>query len=233
MSFTPRLAVLRNELRILGPLLFAVPLVVALGFTALLATLNVRGTNREFLAQMLVATLEACLPLAAGLTLAAVAAHDAALEVQLSLPRPYRFTVLRRCLLLLGWTLVIEAGAALALQAALPWAALRPGAASVLVWLAPTLWFAAAGPLLALLLRSLATAGALLGSIWIAQLVFHGYFALYRWTRPWFLFATLFAPNASFWLANRIELLLTAGVVLLGVWGYLHNAEWRFRGEES
>src|SRR5260370_21635723 len=102
MSFTPRLAVLRNELRILGPLLFAVPLGLALGFTALLATLNVRGTNREFLAQMLVATLEACLPLAAGLTLAAVAAHDAALDAQLSLPRPHRFTVLPQSLLVLA-----------------------------------------------------------------------------------------------------------------------------------
>jgi hypothetical protein len=232
MNPIPRLAALRHELRVLGPLLFAVPLLAALGFGGLVGALDARNTSHDFLAQLLTAILEACLPLTAGILIATVAARDPALEVQLSLPTPYRRTALRRFALLLGWTILVEAATALALQLTLPWAQPKLGVWYVLLWLAPTLWFAAAGGLLALLMRSRATAGALLGSIWVAQLVFHGYFALNSWTRPWFLFVTLFAPGASYWLANRVELIVTAAVVSLGVWGFLFNTEWRFRGEE-
>src|SRR5262249_48564958 len=102
----------------------------------------------------------------------------------------------------------------------------------VVLWVAPLLWLAAAGALLALLLRSRATAGAVLGALWIAQLALHSYFATYAWTQPWFLFATLYAPDAAFWWANRIELILTALAAFLAVWYYLRNTEWRFRAEE-
>jgi hypothetical protein len=63
-------------------------------------------------------------------------------------------------------------------------------------------------------------------------LALHSYFALNAWTQPWFLFATLYTPDAAFWWANRIELMLTALVVFLAVWYYLRNTEWRFRAEE-
>jgi hypothetical protein len=85
---------------------------------------------------------------------------------------------------------------------------------------------------LALLLRSRATAVALLGVIWIVQLAFHGYFISYDWTRPWFLFATLSAPSAPYWRLNRLELIVTAVVCLIASSIYLRNNEWRFRGED-
>jgi hypothetical protein len=232
MKIAPRLAEIRHELRILGPALFAVPLLAAVAFVALAGVLDARSVNRDFLGPLVTAILEAILPLTAGILLAAVAPQDAAIELQLSLPAPYRYTALRRFAVLLCWTLLIESAASLALRAGLPWAQARRGADSILTWLAPSLWLAAAGALLALLMRSRATAGALLGTIWIAQLVFHGYFALTGWTRPWFLFATLYAPAASFWSANRVELILTAAVLSLGVWVFLRNTEWRFRGED-
>jgi hypothetical protein len=193
----------------------------------------VRHVNPGFLAQMHIAVLEACLPLVAGILLATVAAHDGAIELQLSLPIPYRRTALGRFALLLGWTLLIEAATALALRTLLPGTLASSAMWGMLLWGAPTLWLAAAGALLALLLRSRATATALLGALWVAQQVFHGYFAVTSWTRPWFLFATLYAYGAPFWWTNRVELLLSAVVLALGVWFYLRNAEWRFRGEDG
>jgi ABC-type nickel/cobalt efflux system permease component RcnA len=46
------------------------------------------------------------------------------------------------------------------------------------------------------------------------------------------LFATLFTSNASFWLANRLELIASALVLLVAAWWFLRHAEWRFFGEE-
>jgi hypothetical protein len=229
----PRPAALRHELRVLGPWLFALPLLAAAGLGALFGVLDLRSVHRDFLAQMAVASLEACLPLAAGVTVATASARDPAVELQLALPTPYRFTALRRCALLLGWALLLEAASVMGYLVAAPWALAGGRADYVVFWLAPTVWLAGAGALLALLLRSQASASAVLGGIWVAQLIFHGYFMLNGWTRPWFLFATLFAPDAGVWWANRVELILTALALFLGVWVYLRNTEWRLRGEDG
>ncbi len=235
MKLAFRLARLRYELRVLGAWLFAIPLVVATGLVGLAALLDTRSVSRDFLAQLLTATMEACLPLALGVLVATVAARDAALELQLSAPAPYRRTSLGRISLLLAWTALIEAATMLIIQLTLPWAVPTPGGAAdaLLLWLAPLLWLAAGGALFALVLRSSATAGAVLGAVWIAQLALHSYFTTNGWTQPWFLFATLFTPQASFWEANRVELILTAIVAFAAVWWCLRNAEWRFRAEED
>jgi hypothetical protein len=78
---------------------------------------------------------------------------------------------------------------------------------------------------LALLIRSRSASSALLGGIWIIEAIFYGYFAIINWLKPWFLFPTTLAPNISFWLTNRIELLITAFVLLLLDWFMLSNAE--------
>ncbi len=121
----------------------------------------------------------------------------------------------------------------LALTVSAPWALPKPGAAALLVWLAPALWLAAVGALLALLLRSWSASGALLGGLWFAQQVLHGYFATQGWLRPWFLFATTYDAAAPFWLANRVEVILMALAVFVGLWVYLRAVEWRFTGEEG
>src|SRR5262249_24913758 len=177
--------------------------------------------------------LEACLPLALGVLVTTLVARDPALELQLAAPTPYRCTTVRRIGLLFSWTGLIPLVTTLVIQGTLPWALPKQGMESVLIWLAPLLWLAAGGGLLALLLRSGAMAGAVLGVLWIAQLALHGYFAANGWTQPWFLFATLATPDAAFWETNRVELILTASAVFFAVWFYLRNAEWRLRAEEG
>ncbi len=232
MHISTRVEALRYEIRIIGPLLFVVPLLVAVGLTGFATLLDLRHVSRDFIAQLVIATLEACLPLTAGILLSTAAPHDDAIEVQLTLARPYRLTALSRFALLLCWTLLVEALAVMALRTTLPWAFAAPHMSQPLTWLAPTLWLATSGTLLALLMRNRSSSVAILGCIWVCQLIFHGYFASYGWMQPWFLFATVFTPQASFWLANRIELIVTAMGLALLAWTYLHNAERRFLGEE-
>ena len=228
----PPLACLYGEARILGMTPFFVPALTAVSLIGFAAFLRVRAVNSDFVNALVVATLEAFLPLAAGIVLTTVAAKDDAIEVQLSLPTPYRTTVARRVALVLAWVIATESAATAVVALWFPAALTKSGLDAILVWLAPTLWLSALGVLLALFLRSRATAVAILGVIWVVQLAFHGYFATFEWTRPWFLFATLYTPTASYWQVNRLELIATAIAGLVVSWMYLHNSEWRFRGED-
>ena len=233
MNTFPRLDYLRHEVRILGPLLFLIPLALVATFAGLTALLFVGNVVHSFIVLLLTAALEACLPLAAALILANVAVQDASLELLLTMPTVYRRIAFLRFALILGWTLLVELLATLALYTFLPWATVEPLLSGQLAWLAPSLWLAGAAILLALLLRSRASSGAILGCIWLMQLTFHSYFALYNWARPWFLFATLFNPGASFWLTNRLELLAGALALLAAAWWFLCSPERRFFGEDA
>ena len=223
---------LRHEVRILGPLLFLIPLAEAASFGGLTIMLLVGNVVRSGIAAILIAALEACLPLTAGIVLGTVAVQDAALELLLTLPVAYRGIAFLRFALILGWTLLVELLATLALYAFLPWVPVKPLTAGQLTWLAPSLWLAGAGLLLALVLHSRTSSGAMLGCVWMVQLLFHGSFTDNTWLQPWFLFATLYTPGASFWLANRLELIATALVFLAAAWGFLSNPERRFFGED-
>jgi hypothetical protein len=228
----PPLACLFGEARILGVTAFLVPALTAVSLIGFAVVLRIRAVNIDFVNALVLATLEAFLPLAAGIVLTTVAAKDDAIEVQLSLPTPYRNTVSRRVALILGWFIATELAATAVIARSFPSALTKSGLDSILLWLAPTLWLAAIGVTLALFLRSRATAVAILGVVWVVQLAFHGYFASYEWTRPWFLFATLYTPDAAFWQLNRLELIATAIAGLVVSWMYLRNNEWRFRGED-
>lgn len=223
----------RCEARILGPLLFLIPLALALVFAGLAALLFVGSVAHGFISAFLIATLEACLPLAAAMILSTVAIQDASLELVLTLPLAYRWIAFVRFALILGWTLLIELLAYLALYAVLPWVPTKPLVIGLLTWLAPSLWLAGAGILLSLLLHSRTSSGAILGCAWIFQLVLHSYFATNGWTQPWFLFATLYTPGAPSWLANRLELIGTALLFLVAAWWLLRNPERRFFGEDA
>lgn len=228
-----RLDHLRHEVRILGPQLFVIPLALAVAFVVLTVLMFVGNVVHSFIVLLLTAALEACLPLAAAIILANVAVQDASLELLLTMPTAYRWIAFLRFALILGWTLLVELLATLALYAFLPWATVEPLLSGQLTWLAPSLWLTGAGILLALLLRSRASSGAILGCVWLIQLAFHGYFATSGWTQPWFLFATLFNPTASFWLTNRLELIAGALVLLAVAWWFLRSPERRFFGEDA
>ncbi len=233
MRITTRLRALGYEARNVGLSSLAMPLLVLAGFGGLAGLLLLGKTQHQSVADLLTAALEAGVPLAAGVVAAGLLVQDASIELQLSLPTAYYWTATRRFALALAATALVEVAATVALGQAAPWTLHETGGAAQLMWLAPVVWFAGTGAVLALLMRSRAAAGAALGGIWVAELVFHDYFLAHNWAHPWLLFLSLYAPAADFWLANRLELIGIGAALLLLAWLYLHNAEWRFRGEES
>jgi hypothetical protein len=198
---------------------------------------------------VLLASVEMLLPTAASVIVTATLAHDAAAELQLSMPRPYHTTGMLRLALISGWMACL---AALTLggmdvfrllyvprfaQASAPWVV---ALLAQLLWLAPLAWMVGVGLCLALLTTSRTASGALIGGIWLLDVLFVGTLAQTVWLRPFLLFpATLVlfpatdarrADVITYWLDTRLELLAMAAALLVVGWLLLHDTEGLLKG---
>jgi hypothetical protein len=213
--------------RNLGALPLVVPLATAAVFAGLAGLMGAGGAESRSLAKLLLAGLEVGLPLAAGLIAAGVVAGEPAVELHCSLPTRYRTTLGRRLALLLGWTSLVCVGCAALLAQVDRWIVPRPFAVGQLGWLAPLLWFVAAGAALALALRSRAASRGVLVGVWLAVNLFRETFLGSDLLRPWFLFATTYTPGAGadHWPGNRATIVATAVAVAIGAWAMLRTGE--------
>lgn len=227
------------ELQIVGKWVLLMPLLGMGCFALLAAILTMMRVDHLRIAQALTASLEMILPLVAGLLVATVVSHDTAIELQLTISSKYRFTVLLRISLIVGWTACVALLSGVfiyhlkfwRIPAQLStWHVLPQFLIGQLTWIAPLLWFVALGFCLALLIRSRSASGAVLGGIWIVEAIFYGYFALIGWLKPIFLFSTTLAPTIDFWLPNRLELLGIALTFLITGWLLLYNTEALLQG---
>lgn len=175
----------------------------------------------------------------AGLLVATIVGHDAAIELQLTLSSKYRFTALLRIGLIVGWIACVALFSSVFIYHLKDWRipaqlstlhVLPQFLIGQLTWVAPLLWFAALGFCLALFIRSRSASAAILGGIWIVEAIFYGYFALIAWLRPIFLFPTTLAPGIDFWLSDRLELLGIALLFLIIGWLLLYNSEALLQG---
>jgi hypothetical protein len=222
------------ELRLMGKQVIATPVCILLVSILLIGILRLSQTK---MIAVFSACLEMFLPLAAGVFVVMLCGHDSAVELQLTLPTPYRRTVFSRSGLIVGWTALvalISSGIISSFRLAkvlpfeLAWPPLLQWLTGQLLWLAPLLWFVAIGLFLALLLRSRVASIALLGGIWVTENIMYGLLIGTTWLHPVFLFATTLTPLAtlsSFWLTNRSELIGTALLFLLIGWFQLHDTE--------
>lgn len=194
------------------------------------------------ISQVLTASIEMVLPLAAGLLTATIVSYDTAIELQMTMPKTYRMTAFVRLSLIIVWTSCLALFSSVFVyhlrfwrvpSQVETWNVLPQFLVGQLTWIAPLFWFVASGFTLALLIRSRSASSALLGSIWMIEAIFYGYFAIIDWLKPLFLFPTTLAPDISFWLSNRIELLITACVLLLLDWFMLRNTEMLLQGTAS
>lgn len=230
---------LRYELRIMGKRVILTPILIMAGFALLAGLLMIIHADKLRISQVLTASLEMLLPLAAGVIVATITTHDTAIELQLTMPRRYPITVFWRLSLIVGWIGCIALLSSVFIfhlkfwrvpSLGRSWGVLPQFLVGQLTWLAPLFWFVAVGLCLALLIRSRSASGALVGGIWIVETIFYGFFAYTDWLRPVFLFSTTLAPSINFWLTNRIELLSTALMLLPLGWLLLHNSEALIQG---
>ncbi len=219
----------RYEIKLMGKRVILTPILTMVGFALLAELLYHLHTNP---ARTLSASLEIILPLAAGVMVATITSQDQAIELQLTTPKKYALTALARLAIIVGWTICIALLASISIftlklaylpQPLQPWSAPLQFLTGMLTWLAPLLWLVAVGLCLALLLHSRSASGALLGGIWIVEIIFKDYFAVTDWLYPVFLFPTTLLPLVgpvpqnifNSWLTNRFELIGTALVLLL------------------
>jgi hypothetical protein len=213
-----------------------------LTFILLGGILKIMQVDHLRISQVLTAALEMVLPLAAGLLITTIVSYDSAIELQMTLSQTYRITALLRLSLIIAWTsclaLVFSVfiyhlrlwRVPLQLET---WSILPQFLVLQLTWIAPLFWFASAGFTLALLIRSRSASSALLGGIWTIEAIFYGYFVIVNWLKPLLLFPTTLAPYISFWLSNRIVILITALILLLLDWFMLRNTERLLQGIAS
>ena len=230
------------ELRILGRWVMLIPLLIILTFVFLGWILTTMQVDHLRISQVLTASLEMMLPLAAGLLITTIVSYDTAIELQMTLPNTYRITAFIRLGLIIAWTSCLALFFSVFVyhlrfwrvpSQVETWNVLQQFLAGQLTWIAPLLWFASTGFTLALLIRSRSASSALLGGIWMIEAIFYGYFVFIDWLKPLFLFPTTLAPGISFWLSNRIELLITAWILLLLDWFMLRNTERLLQGTAS
>ena len=213
-GMTP-LALWRHEVRRTGwagPVTPAACAAVVLLLAALQAGNSAGDT---YVARTLHGVLEMGLPLAVGVVAASLAGRDAAVELQLTVRRDYRTTLVRRLAVVLGWAALVAFAVTAGLTATGWWDRwpLAPGPlAGQLIWLAPSVCLGGLGFLLGALLASPAAAGGLVTAAWLA----HQLLGIQDW--PVYLFATTRGSGAG-WLTNRLVLL---GIGLaLGLAGWL------------
>jgi hypothetical protein len=230
------------ELRIMGVWVKLIPPLVILLFILLGGILTIMQVGHLRISQVLTASLEMALPLAAGLLTTTIVSYDSAIELQITMPKAYRMTAFVRLSLIIVWTSCLALFSSVFVyhlrfwrvpSQVETWNVLPQFLIGQLTWIAPLIWFVGIGFTLALLIRSRSASSALLGGIWMIEAIFYGYFAIIDWLKPLFLFPTTLAPDISFWLSNRIELLIIAFVLLLLDWFLLGNTEILLQGTES
>jgi hypothetical protein len=193
------------------------PAVVGVAVAALAAVMLGASAPHDTVVRLLVAGSEAVLPLAAGIGAASLAGRDAAVELQLSLPTPYRSTLLRRLAVTVTWpALLALAGSAVPLATGW-WPPAHAGAESLLVWAAPLCWLAALGAFLSVWLRSTAAASGVVAGLWLVELIFGPLFGKTPVLAQLYLFPTSRLPDMPGWTTNRAVLLGTAAVLLAGL----------------
>jgi hypothetical protein len=227
------------ELRIMGKWVIVIPLLIMISFAFLAVLLTIMQVSHLRISQVLTSSIEMVLPLMAGLFTATIISHDAAIELQLTMPKTYRVTAFIRLSLIVIWTSCIALFSSVFIyhlrfwrvpSQVETWKVLPQFLIGQLTWIAPLLWFVGVGMCLALLIRSRSASCALLGGIWTIEAIYYGYFAIIDWLKPIFLFSTTLAPNINFWLSNRFELLITALVLILLSWFLLRNSELLLQG---
>lgn len=241
---------LTYELRLLGAGAFLLPLAVVAIYTgfSLIVRSSTLGsgdgvTQADFqMARGLLALMENGIPLAAGLVAAAAVNQDVAVELHLSSPASYHRTVTGRLAVISLWTLALAGLVAGLVAATHRWIVPVAQPLSQLAWLAPLLWYTAAGALLTLLLRSRTASSAALGMIWIAQFLFKPVFQEYGILQRLYLFMTeQLIPDIwpakyplwyATWLQNRLVLLALA-LVMLGLVALLLRRNEALLGAEA
>lgn len=186
-------------------------------------------------ARLATASIEAIVPLVAGLVTASLLATERSLELQLSTPRGFRPAALRRLGLVFGYAAAFSMAGWLAFSAlglTRGWQPPVGPLAAQLIWLPSLAAFTVGGALVGVALRSRTGAASAVALFWLAGLFFKDVFETTAPLRSVFPFLTTFEPAAADWLATRLAMLGIAGAAALVLAVWLGAGEWLLGGED-
>jgi hypothetical protein len=238
------------ETKLMGKKLFLTPILIMLASTALSLWMQYGWHTSP--QRFLLAVTEILFPLAAGVIVGTIIAIDPALELQLTFPHKNDATGILRIILMLILMMLcafifitcVDALNLIYLPRFMDnWSPIVRFLTVQIIWFAPLLWCMAVGFCFALLMQSRTAAGALLGSIWVAEIIFKDLIALTSWLRPVLLFpntllmfpATNFDYNdyITYNLTTRLELVATAIVLFPLGWLLLRNTDRMLKGANA
>jgi hypothetical protein len=224
----------RYEARRAGRATLLAPLLV----TAAMAgggALAARSSGSDTVPHTLLFALEMAIPLIAGVSAASLVGRDPAVELQLTLPTPYRGTLLRRCVAIVAASCVLAIGVSGALMAS-GWWARWPRTHGILLgqltWAAPVCSLAGLGLLAGAVLRAPAAAATVVAAPWLIEQLLPDQVQAHHWSRLLYLFATTQGRDAD-WTANRFTLLATSMLLIAGAWLLLGRGERLLFGESE
>ncbi|GAA3455007.1 hypothetical protein [Dactylosporangium matsuzakiense] len=217
-------ALLRHEWRRAG-LAAGLAAPVALALTVALGAVAGRPDR------LLLAGLEAVVPLALAMAAVSVMVRERLRELHLSLPVPHTATLARRLALVAGGAAVLCLAGTAALVA-VDGTGGPGGGPAALIWASPAVFLGGLAVLVTVATRSAAVAATAVGLLWLGEQLFAGLFAVHRWLHPFFMFATLRGGSDRSWLANRLTL-LAAGALFLAVAALLLHRPERLLDEED
>ena len=224
----------RHEVRRIGWAALLTPPAAA-GLVALLAVLQAFGAHDDATtARTFHDVLAMGIPLAVGVVAGSLVGRDPATELQLSVVREYRGTLLRRLLLASGWAAVVAVVATVAVVASGWWYRLPSAPDPVtgqLTWLAPAFALGGLGFLVAALSRTAALAAGLVSGVWLVELMIGDTLRGSSVLELLNLFAR--SADPGLWLANRAVLLAVGGMLLLVAWRVLARPDHLLKGEEG
>jgi hypothetical protein len=173
------------------------------------------------------------LPLVGALYAASIVTDGHALELQLTMPMPYRLTLARRLILALGWISVVALASTLALRAAGRFVFAISPLADQLIWFAPLLWLTGFGALLSVAFQSGAVGSSIVGVVWVIESAFSDFFASTAWAQPiWFSDRFQVEP-ADWWFAHRVLLLAFVLIFFALAFWLLGDAERLLKGASN
>lgn len=225
----------RHEVRRIGWAALVTPPAVA-ALVALLGVLQAFGSADDaYTARTFHGVLAQGIPLALGIVAGSLIGRDPATELQLSVVREYRGTLLRRLILAAGWAGVIAVITTIAVVASGWWYRLPSAPDPVLgqlTWLAPALALGGLGFLIAALSRTAALAAGLVSGVWLVELMIGSTLRGSSWLELLDLFARRGTDTAA-WMANRGVLLAIGAALLVAAWRVLDRPEHLLKGEEG
>jgi len=203
-----------------------------MGVCLLLITLLKGNPSRDPSSSVVLAFIEAALPLATAIIANGLFLDDPALELHYTVPRPLWRTLLEKLALLIGVMTVfylLFAGLVYILGVPLVgWGLLPPG---ILLWIVPAIAWSGLAFFIGALLRSGVAGNALAALAWIVCFLLHDLMLSRPNWRAVYPFMTIFMPDSPDWLLNRAGLLMIGLVGIGSALILLRKGERYFKSE--